>query len=61
MTGNEERPEQFAYFLNSGTNLDGQIAVFHSIRDEKIAGWTIWNTKTNDKFHSITSINEFLL
>lgn len=60
MTGNEERPEQFAYFLNSGTNLDGQIAVFHSIRDEKIAGWTIWNTKTNDKFHSITSINEFL-
>ena len=60
MTGNEERPEQFAYFLNSGTNLDGQIAVFHSIRDEKIAGWTIWTTKTNDKFHSITSINEFL-
>jgi len=60
MTGNEERPEQFAYFLNSGSTLDGQIAVFHSIRDEKIAGWTIWNTKTNDKFHSITSINEFL-
>jgi len=60
MTGNEERPEQFAFFLNSGTNLDGQIAIFHSIRDEKIAGWTIWNTKTNDKFHSITSINEFL-
>ena len=60
MTGNEERPEQFAYFLNSGTTLDGQIGVFHSIRDEKIAGWTIWNTKTNDKFHSITSVNEFL-
>ena len=60
MTGNEERPEQFAYFLNSGSTLDGQIAVFHSIRDEKVAGWTIWNTKTNDKFHSITSINEFL-
>tara|TARA_R100000231_G_scaffold81721_1_gene62547 strand:- start:803 stop:3016 length:2214 start_codon:yes stop_codon:yes gene_type:complete len=60
MTGNEERPEQFAYFLNSGTTLDGQIGVFHSIRDEKIAGWTIWSTKTNDKFHSITSINEFL-
>lgn len=60
MTGNEERPEQFAYFLNSGNNLNGQIAVFHSIRDEKIAGWTIWNTKTNDNFHSITSVNEFL-
>ena len=60
ITGNEEKPEQFAFFLNSGSTYDGQIAVFHSIRDEKIAGWTMWETQTNDKFHSIIALNEKL-
>jgi len=60
ITGNNERPEQFAFFLNSGSTSSGKLAVFHSIRDEKIAGWTMWETKTGDEFYSITSINENL-
>ena len=60
MTGNETKPEQFAFFLNSGSNDDGKVAVFHSIRDEKIAGWTMWETQSGDKFHSITALNDQL-
>ena len=60
ITGNEIKPEQFAFFLNSGTTHDGKIAVFHSIRDEKIAGWTMWETQDGDKFHSITALNDKL-
>lgn len=60
ITGNNERPEQFAFFLNNGSTESGKLAVFHSIRDEKIAGWTMWETKTNDKFYSIISLNENL-
>ncbi len=60
MTGNETKPEQFAFFLNSGTTDDGKVAVFHSIRDEKIAGWTMWETQSGDKFHSITALNDQL-
>lgn len=60
ITGNNERPEQFAFFLNSGSTHSGKIAVFHSIRDEKIAGWTMWETKTGDEFYSITAANENL-
>jgi len=58
LTGNAEKPEQFAFFLNSGTTHGGKIAVFHSIRDEKIAGWTMWDTQTGDTFDSIVAINE---
>jgi len=60
LTGNNERPEQFAFFLNSGSNENGKIGVFHSIRDEKIAGWTMWETKSGDQFHSITALNQDL-
>jgi hypothetical protein len=60
MTGNETKPEQFAFFLNSGTTDDGKLAVFHSIRDEKIAGWTMWETQSGDKFHSIAALNDQL-
>ena len=60
ITGNNERPEQFAFFLNNGSKEGGKLAVFHSIRDEKIAGWTMWETKTNDNFYSIISLNEDL-
>ena len=59
-TGNNERPEQFAFFLNNGSTEGGKLAVFHSIRDEKIAGWTMWETKTNDKFYSVIALNEDL-
>ncbi len=56
ITGTATRPEQFAFF----TNTNGTLALFHSIRSEKIAGWTAWSTKTGDKFASITAVNENL-
>lgn len=56
ITGSSTRPEQFAFF----TNADGTLALFHSVRAEKIAGWTLWSTRNGDKFTSITAINENL-
>jgi len=56
ITGTATRPEQFAFF----TNTDGTLALFHSIRSEKIAGWTAWSTRSGDKFTSITAVNENL-
>ena len=55
-TGSSTRPEQFAFF----TNTDGTLALFHSVRAEKIAGWTLWSTRSGDEFTSITSLNENL-
>lgn len=60
LSGSSSRPEQIALFTNSGTTLNGKIAVFHSIREEQIAGWTLWTTRNNDFFHSIVSANEHL-
>ena len=40
MLGTEDRPEQFAFFVKS----DGDVAVFHSVRNEELAGWTLWTT-----------------
>ena len=56
ITGTTTRPEQFAFF----TNNDGTLALFHSVRAEKIAGWTLWSTKNGDEFTSITAVNENL-
>ena len=58
--GSSTRPEQFAFFVNSGTTHNGKIAVFHSIRDEKIAGWSMYETRSGDYFHSMTAANENL-
>ena len=60
ISGNTTRPEQFAFFVNSGSTHNGKIAVFHSIRDEKIAGWSMYETRDDDFFHSMTSANEHL-
>ena len=60
LSGSSTRPEQFAIFTNSGSTHNGKLAVFHSIRDEDIAGWTLWSTRTGDTFHSVTSANEHL-
>ena len=60
ISGSSTRPEQFAIFTNSGSTHNGKLAVFHSIRDEDIAGWTLWSTRTGDTFHSVTSANEHL-
>ena len=37
------------------------MAIFHSVRDEKIAGWGLWSTRENDLFHSVIALNEYLI
>ena len=49
LLGTGERPEQYAFFVNS----DGTVAVFTSVRNEELAGWAQWNT--NGSFVSMTS------
>ena len=61
MKGNLTRPEQYAFFLNNGLTHQGKLAVFHSVRDEKIAGWTMWSTRANDTFQSISVLNDNLI
>jgi len=58
--GTSNRPENYALFLNNGSILGGSLAVFHSIRDEQIQGWALWETRTNDTFHSVCVANENL-
>ena len=48
------RSEAYAFLLNN----DGTIAVFYSIRGDKKAGWSLWDTQ--GKWHSITSVHERL-
>lgn len=40
LSGAQDRPEQYAFFVNA----DGKIAVFHSIREQKIGAWAEWTT-----------------
>ena len=84
LKGGNFRPEQYAFFLNTQLPTApfeqqvteptdehpnvGSLAVFHSIRDEKLTGWTKWTTegasnRTNntDTFESIISLNENLV
>jgi len=48
LLGTNERPEQYAFFVNS----DGTVAVFTSVRSEEVAGWVQWNT--NGTYVSMT-------
>jgi len=48
------RSESYAFLLNN----DGTIAVFYSIRGDKKAGWSLWDTQ--GKWHSICSVHERL-
>jgi hypothetical protein len=53
LLGTDTRPEQYAFFVNS----DGSVAVFHSVRNEQLAGWVPWNSpgeSGEDKFLSFT-------
>ena len=61
MKGNNTRPEQYAFFLNNGSTYPGTLSVFHSVRDEKIAGWSQWSTRSGDYIQSIISLNENLV
>jgi hypothetical protein len=38
--GSAGRQEQYAVLVNG----DGNLSVFHSVRDEQVAGWTPWTT-----------------
>ncbi len=49
MIGVDDRPEQYAFFVKS----DGDMAVFHSVRSEELAGWTLWTTE--GKYTSVTT------
>lgn len=48
--GTDSRPEQYAFFVKT----DGDMAVFHSVRSEELAGWGLWTTTGN--FKSVTSV-----
>jgi hypothetical protein len=50
--GAQGRPEQFLILLNG----DGNLSVFHSVRDQAIAGWAPWATAGT--FKSICAADE---
>ena len=62
LLGTETRPEQYAFFVNENTgsapDTDGTIAVFHSVRNEDLAGWVQWNT--DGDFESISQAGSSL-
>jgi hypothetical protein len=41
MSGSEERPEQYAFFVTD----DGRMLLFHSIREQRITAWAEWTTQ----------------
>lgn len=40
MSGSQDRPEQYAFFVNAA----GRIVLFHSIREQRITAWAEWTT-----------------
>ena len=62
--GSNTRPEEFVYYVNK----DGTVAVFHTVIDESINSWVLWdNTDQISGQHgylkcvrSISSVNEHL-
>ncbi len=38
-------------------NPDGTMSVFYSARAEERAGWMLWSTRANQKFHSVTVVD----
>ena len=51
--GSATRPEQYAFFVNN----DGTMAVFHSIRQENLAAWTPWETRSGDIIDSVVVLS----
>ena len=49
--GLDNRPEQYAFFLNA----DGTLAVYHAARNEQISAWSKW--ETNGQILSICTLN----
>ena len=50
--GTTERPEQFWFVVNT----DGTVACFHTLRADKVQGWSKWSTSNGNGFLSITSV-----
>ena len=54
LPGSAAKPEAFILYVND----DGTLAVYHSIRDEKVFGWSKWTTDGN--FKSVTAIGNYI-
>lgn len=54
LKGSLARPGAYGIFIMD----NGEIAVFHSLRDEKRAGWMRWETE--GRFHSVCAVDEDL-
>lgn len=54
LKGSLSRPGAYGMFIMD----NGEIAVFHSLRDEKRAGWMRWETE--GRFHSVCAVDEDL-
>lgn len=55
LVGASNGPEQYAFFVNT----DGTIAVYHSVRSEKLRGWTLWRTDGLFKSVAVTISSVF--
>lgn len=58
--GTSERGEQYLLVVNGN---DGSMAVFHSARAEKLAGWTLWTTADPSgtaKFDSVMVVADMI-
>ena len=54
LVGTTEQPEQF-WLL---TNTDGSVAAFHTMRSDKVQGWSKWTTHGTTSYpHGFMSIN----
>jgi len=56
LQGTTQRGEQYALFLKA----DGTLAVFHSARSEKLAGWTPWQLQSGHTIYSICGLGNTL-
>jgi hypothetical protein len=54
--GTTQRGEQYAVIVKT----DGTLAVFHSARSEKLAGWTPWSLKTGHSVYSVCGLGNSL-
>lgn len=54
LKGSLSRPGSYGFFIMD----NGELAVFHSLRNEKRAGWMRWVTE--GKFHSVCAVDEDL-
>ncbi len=50
--GTTEQPEQFWILVNT----DGTVAAFHTLRSDKVQGWSKWTTPNGAGFVSMTSV-----